>query len=161
MLTLFEKKSGRAFWSVGIIRKSGIVEKLGQFFHNVFTNAGRDFAHNQIYTNTSAGTRGAGFIAVSAEATAPVAGDTTLAGEIAAGGLERADATTKTHTNGTNTTTLQHTFTASASHTAVGKCADFNAASAGTMVHAGQFTEGTATLASGDSLQVTITITLG
>ena len=44
--------------------------------HNTFTNAGRDLAHAQMYTNTSAGTRGCGYIASSTEGTTPVAGDT-------------------------------------------------------------------------------------
>lgn len=127
---------------------------------NLFTNAGRDFAHNQIYTNTAAGTRGAGFIAVSAETTAPAAGDTTLAGEITTGGLGRADADTKTHTNGTNTSTIEETFTASGAHTAVHKAALFNASSAGTMPHAANFSTDV-TLATNDQLKVTFTLTLG
>lgn len=128
--------------------------------HNVYTNAGRDRAHQEQYTNTSAGTRGAGFVAVSAETTAPTASDTTLAGEITTGGLARADATTKTHTNGTNTSTIEHTYTASAGHTAVHKAAIFNASSAGTMSHAAVFTSDV-TLATNDQLKVTFTLTLG
>lgn len=128
--------------------------------HNLFTNAGRDFTHNQIYTNTSAGTRGAGFVAVSAETTAPAAGDTTLAGEISTNGLARADATTKSHTNGTNTSTIEHTFTASGAHTAVHKAALFNASSSGTMPHAANFSSDV-TLATNDQLKVTFTLTLG
>lgn len=128
--------------------------------HNVYTNAGRDRAHTEQYTNTSAGTRGAGFVAVSTETTAPTATDTTLAGEIASGGLSRADATTKTHTGGTNTSVVEHTFTASAGHTAVHKAAIFNAASTGTMSHAANFSSDV-TLATNDQLKVTFTLTLG
>lgn len=125
--------------------------------HNLGTNAGEDFLHAQMYTNTSAGTRGAGFIAVSSNTVAPDVSDTTLAGEIGSGGLERADADTKDHTGGTNTTLIEHTFTASATHTDVQKTALFNAASTGTMPHENTFTA--TTLNSGDELKISWTIT--
>ena len=127
--------------------------------HNLLTNSGRDWMHAQVYTNTAAGDRGAGYIALTTSTTTPAAGDTLLASEITTGGLERADATTKTHSSGTNSTTLQHTFTSSATHTAVIKAALFNAASSGTMAHINTFTS--VTLQSADTLQVTWTLTLG
>ncbi len=135
-------------------------EQIMKFKKNLFTNAGRDLAHNQMYINTSAGTRGAGFIAVSAETTAPAAGDTTLAGEIASGGLSRADAVTKTHTPGSNTSLVEHTFTASAGHTAVHKSGLFNASSGVTLAHAANFSSDV-TLATNDQLKVSWTLTLG
>ena len=130
--------------------------------HNLLTNGGRDQMHSQVYNETNATNteRGAGYIAVSADSGAPAAGDTTLTGEIASGGLSRADATTNTHTTGTNTTTLAKTFTASATHTAVHKSATFDAASTGNMVHEAAFSAD-ATLQSGDTLTVTWTLTLG
>jgi len=127
--------------------------------HNLLTNSGRDWMHAQVYTNTAAGDRGAGYIALTTSTTTPAATDTLLASEITTGGLERADATTKTHSSGTNSTTLQHTFTSSATHTAVIKAALFNAASSGTMAHINTFTS--VTLQSADTLQVTWTLTLG
>ena len=135
-------------------------EQIDYYKHNLFTNAGRDLAHAQMYTNTSAGTRGAGYIAVSADTGAPAAGDTSLTGEIASGGLSRADATTKTHSAGTNTSVVEHTFTASAGHTAVHKAALFNASSGVTMAHAAVFSSDV-TLATNDQLKVTFTLTLG
>ena len=81
--------------------------------HNLLTTDGRDFFHAQVYTNTSAGTRGANFIALTTDSSGADAGDTTLPSEITTGGLARAVATTITHTNDTNTTTLVKTFTAS------------------------------------------------
>ena len=126
---------------------------------NLLTNGGRDFIHNQAYTNTSAGTRGSGYVAVSADAGAPATGDTTLTGEITANGLGRADADTKTHTTGTNVTTIEHTYTATGTHTAVVKSALFNAASVGTMTHENTFTS--VTLQANDTLKVTWTLTLG
>ena len=127
--------------------------------HNLLTNSGRDWMHAQVYTDTSAGTRGAGYIGLSSNTGTPAATDTTLAGEITANGLQRIDAGTKTHTAGTNSTTIQHTFTASAVHTAVVKASLFNAASNGFMAHINTFTA--VTLQASDTLQVTWTVTLG
>ena len=126
---------------------------------NLLTNGGRDFIHNQAYTNTSAGTRGSGFVAVTTDAAAAAATDTVLATEITTNGLARADADTKTHTTGTNVTTIEHTFTATGTHTAVVKSGLFNAASVGTMTHENVFD--TVTLQTNDTLKVTWTLTLG
>jgi len=128
---------------------------------NLLTNAGRDWMIAQVYTNTSAGTRGSGYIALTANSTSPAAGDTNLAAEITSGGLARADATTKSHTGGTNSTTIQHTFTASATHTNVQKSGLFNNTkdNSDTMSHENVFTA--VTLQSSDTLQVTWTTTLG
>ncbi len=135
---------------------------LAFFKHNLLTTDGRDQMHSQVYNETNATNteRGAGYIAVSADSGAPAAGDTTLTGEIASGGLSRADATTNTHTDNTNTTTLAKTFTASATHTAVHKSATFDASSSGNMIHEAAFSSD-ATLVSGDTLTVTWTLTLG
>jgi len=128
---------------------------------NLLTNAGRDWMIAQVYTNTSAGTRGSGYIALTANSTSPAASDTNLAAEITSGGLARADATTKSHTGGTNSTTIQHTFTASATHTNVQKSGLFNNTkdNSDTMSHENTFTA--VTLQSSDTLQVTWTTTLG
>lgn len=135
------------------------VVRLAYDKKNLLTNAGRDWMHAQVYTNTSAGTRGAGYLAVTTDTGSPAAGDTTLASEITTGGLARADAGTKTHTGGTNSTTIAHTFTASAIHTAVQKGALFNASSSGTMAHENTFTA--ASLEINDTLTVTATLNLG
>jgi len=134
-------------------------ETITENRHNLLTNGGRDFIHAQAYTNTAAGTQGSRYIAVSTDTGSPAAGDTTLTGEISTNGLGRAAATTNTHSAGTNTSTLGITYTASGTHTAVQKSALFNASSSGTMTHENTFTS--VTLASGDSLQVTWTLTLG
>lgn len=125
---------------------------------NLLTFPGRDWMHNQLYTNTAVGTRGTGFIAVSADAGSPATGDTTLTGEITTGGLARADADTKQHINGTNLTTIEHTFTASAIHTGVRRVMLFNAASGGTGSHSNTFTA--ANLEVNDTLKVTGLLTL-
>jgi hypothetical protein len=127
--------------------------------HNLLTTDGRDFFHAQVYTNTSTGTRGANFIALTTDSSGADAGDTTLPSEITTGGLARAVATTITHTNDSNVTTLVKTFTASATHTAVQMSGTFNAASGATLAHEAVFTA--VTLVSSDTLQVTWTLTLG
>ena len=126
--------------------------------HNLLTNSGRDWMHAQVYTNSSAGTVGAYFIGLTVNTGSPAVGDTALTGEITAGGLARAAGAT-THSSGTNSTTIQKTFTASAVHTAVVKASLFNAASSGYMAHINTFTA--VTLQASDTLQVTWTVTLG
>lgn len=132
---------------------------IDQYHPNLLTTDGRDFFHAQVYTNTSAGTRGSGFLAVTTDSGAPAAGDTTLTTEITTNGLARADATTKTHTDNTNSTTIEHEWTASGTHTNVQKCGLFNAGAAGIMTHEGTFTA--ASLISGDKLKVTYVLNLG
>lgn len=134
-------------------------ETIDQYHPNLLTTDGRDFFHQQVYINTAAGTRGANYLAVTTDSGAPAAGDTTLTGEIAAGGLARADSTTKTHADNGNSSTIEHEWTASASHTNVQKCALFNNSSGGTMTHEGTFTA--ASLISGDKLKVTYVLNLG
>ena len=127
---------------------------------NLLTNNGRDYAIAQFYTNTSAGGVGMNFIALTSDSTGADAGDTTLPSEITTNGLERALATTITHSTGTNSTTLAKTFTASGTHTAVQMSGTFNQlAVGGTIGHEATFTS--VTLASSDTLAVTWTLTLG
>ena len=127
--------------------------------HNLLTTDGRDFFHAQVYTNTSAGTRAANFIALTTDSSGADAGDTTLPSEITTGGLARGLADTITHNNDSNVTTLVKTFTATATHTAVQMSGTFNAASGATLAHEATFTA--VTLVSSDTLQVTWTLTLG
>jgi len=127
--------------------------------HNLLTTDGRDFFHAQVYTNTSTGTVGANFIALTTDSSGADAGDTTLPSEITTGGLGRAIATTITHVDDSNTTTLVKTFTSSGTHTAVQMSGTFNAASSGILAHEAVFTA--VTLVSSDTLQVTWTLTLG
>ena len=125
--------------------------------HNLITDAGQDFFSAQCLTNTSAGTRGAGFIALTENGTAPAVTDTTLTAEITTNGLGRADAGTKTHTAGTDVTVIEHTFTASGAFSTVQKSGLFNASSSGTMFAENTFTS--TALATNDQIKVTWTIT--
>jgi hypothetical protein len=159
-IALGMKEHSNSIGELTVIKNKGRADEeiLCYKKRNLLTDAGRDEAHAQIYTNTSAGSRGAGFIAVTTDTGSPADGDTTLTSEITTGGLARADAGTKTHSAGTNSTTLSHTFTASATHTAVQKAALFDAASVGVMYHENTFTS--TTLISSDTLTVTWTLTL-
>ena len=144
-----------------IVTHKGKARHIAHFLKNLLANSGRDKMHAQVYTNTAAGTRGNGYIAVTTNTATPAATTTDLLGEITTGGLARADAVTKTHTASTNSTTIEHTFTASATHTAVHKSGLFDSTlPAGTMSHIANFTAD-ATLVSGDTLKVTWTLNLG
>jgi len=128
--------------------------------HNLLATDGIDIFHKAVYNDTSATEVGNNFIALSVNTHTPVVGDTTLLGEITTGGLARIGATTNNHTDDTNVTTLAHTFTASATHTAVQLSGIFNQlAVGGTLTHENTFTP--ANLVSSDTLTVTWTLTLG
>lgn len=129
---------------------------------NLLTNDGRDKIHVDMYTTTSKSGSGFNYIGLSENVSAPNASDTSLTGEITTNGLARIQATTRSHTTGTNTSTIQHTFTASGAFTAVQKAALFNDAGPpvnGTMGHENTFTS--VALQTNDQLQVSWTITAG
>lgn len=129
--------------------------------HNLLTISGRNFFHAQLYTNTSPGTKGANAIALSEDATNPVAGDTALVGEITTGGLTRVQASSIVHVGGTNLTTLENVFTATAVFTAVHKSALFNQNTiGGQMTQAREFNADVA-LQISDTVTVTWSITTG
>lgn len=104
------------------------------------------------------------YMALTANATAPAASDTTLTAEIAtaSGGLIRAVAT-YAHTAGVASYTMTKTFTVNGSDVipvTVAKMGMFNASSAGTMTFE-TLLNATATLSAvGDTLTVTQTVTL-
>ena len=133
-------------------------ETLCKNKHNLLTNAGRDYFHDQCYKNTSAGGAGCNFIALSENSSGAAVGHTAVANEITTGGLNR-QVSTPSHSAGTNTTTLVKTFTSSATFTAVQLSGILNASSSGTLGHEATFTS--VALVSGDTLQVTWTLTLG
>lgn len=118
------------------------------------TNAGRDFQAAQM-----GGTPGAAanYIGLTANTTAPAATSTALTGEITTGTLARALAT-YAHTAGTATYTLTKTFTSDQTVT-IAKIGVFQGATAGTLVFE-TLLNATASLVSGDQLQITETVTL-
>lgn len=143
--------------AIVIKHDTGIRKTLAWFQHNLLTDAGKDWMHAQVYTNTAAGTRGAGYIASTESTITPAVANTTLTGEIATNGLTRADAGTKTHTAASNSTLIEHTFTATGAFTSVLASALFNASSAGTMPHIANFASGSGTLATNDTLKISWT----
>jgi hypothetical protein len=149
------------YCSAVVIKKNGERKQLASFKHNLLTDAGESWMHSQVYVNTSAGTRGAGFIGVTQSVITPAVGDTTLSGEMSTLGFTRFDATTKTYTGASNSTLIETTFTASGAITSILASALFNASSAGTMPHIANFTTGSGVMASADTLKVSWTLTLG
>jgi hypothetical protein len=128
----------------------------------MLVNAGKDLIYQNMASLSQAAA--ANYIALTANSTAPAAGDTTLTGEIttAGGGLVRAQAT-PAHTNGTSTYTLTKTFTANGSDAlpvTIAKIGVFNDASVGTMMFETLLNTTATISASGDALTVTETVTL-
>jgi hypothetical protein len=127
--------------------------------YNLILNAGRVQMHSQVYGTSGLLTNGFNYIAWTNDSGAPAAGDTTLASEIAANGLTRAQATTVTLPTGSgNQTVIDKTFTLTGTQS-VQKTALFTAASVGVMNHEIQFTP--RSLANTDTLQATWTNALG
>lgn len=158
-----EKPLGHTYWSVAVFDKDGNLKRqLAEFDHNVFPAGCIDSIHNLSFINTSnAGTRGFGFIAVTADTTQTInAAQTSLTGEISTNGLSRAEAGTKTHTAGTSTSLVEHTFTLSGTQSDITRAALFNASSGGTMGPFAAFSNGaTGQMVSGETVKVSITIT--
>lgn len=131
------------------------------------TDAGKDFQSRVMGDTASTGTgsyAAATYIALTANATAPAAGDTTLTGEIVTGGggLIRAQAA-YAHTAGASTYTLTKTFTVNGSDSipvTVAKIGVFNASSSGTMVFETLLSSTAPLSAIGDQVQVTETVTI-
>lgn len=136
--------------------------KLLSIRKNILLDSGRDFLHYQGYITANVGTAVLQYIALSTDAGAPAHGDTTLTGEVTTNGLARAQATTDSHTAGTNTSTIAFTWTASGTVNSIQKCALFTAAGpppAGTM--ANETTFSVTNMSATDQLSLTYTITLG
>lgn len=161
---LEDTQSKFGFISTDIYRKALNMWEAGcRFWPNVQTTVGRDRIHALGYTLTSlSGNAGFNNVALSSDTGGASAAHTALAGEITTNGLQRATAGTITHTNGTNSTLIDHTFTASGSFTAIVLCALFNINTApvsGTMGHEG--TISSTDLASGDGIRIQYTVNNG
>lgn len=77
---------------------------------NLRVNGGADFWNLQLFATSGAAGNQANWIALTTDATAPAATDTSLASEETANGLARAQATI-THSAGAGSTLLSHTWT--------------------------------------------------
>lgn len=129
----------------------------------MITNAGRDFVAKQVSGAASA-TAVAKWVGITANATAPAAGDTSLTGEIttAGGGLIRQVAV-YAHTLGTASWTLTSTFTANGTDAlpvTIAKRGIFDQlAIGGTLVYEALVTPTAVLSAPNDSLVLTDTVT--
>lgn len=134
----YMSRDWRSLWTKKRLTESGIercnADPTTVFYesrqHNLVTNAGFDAIASQV-GNTGTQDAACNYVAMSNDATAPAATDTTLTGEIAVNGLSRAQGT-YSHTGGTKTFRIQKVFTFSGTQSAQ-KSATFNASSAGTM----------------------------
>lgn len=125
---------------------------------NLITNAGRIALHTQGYGISGLLANGFNYIALSDTIATSDPTATTLAGEIVSSGLSRVQGLVTLPTGSANQTTISNVFTAIGGVSAK-TAALFTAPSGGTMNHVLGFTE--RSLISGDTLQVTFTITLG
>jgi hypothetical protein len=125
---------------------------------NQKTDVGIVQLHTQGYGTSGLLTNGFNYIALTNSAITPAHGDTTLAGEIVANGLSRAQGTVTLPTGTGTQTTVDHTFICATAPQAAQAAALFTAASVGVMNHELTFTQ--RSLQIGDTLQTTYTITL-
>ena len=103
-----EEKDGKPIYDDWKVLANGVP--------NLLTNAGKDLLHNYgyIYVTASAITAvGANFIALTEATITPGVTDTTLSSEISTNGLQRAAATTATHTPAANTSVVSKTCSSS------------------------------------------------
>jgi hypothetical protein len=126
--------------------------------------AGRDWAASALGDTSGSRAAAADYMALTANATAPSAGDTTLTAEIATGGggLIRKQAT-YAHTGGAATYTLTATFTANGSDSlpvTVAKVGIFNASSSGAMPWSTLLSPTAVFSGVGDATTITQTITI-
>ena len=135
-------------------------EILCKAVENQLQDDGADDMHIALWENQSAAAQlGFTHMAVSDDGGGlPTDATTTLAAEISTNGLGRNDADTTTHTTGQKTTLIEHTYTASGTHTAVQKGALFDQNSTGTMGIIYLFTS--TNLVNTDTLKVSVTVTL-
>lgn len=131
---------------------------------NIVTDAGRVAIHTYVYgtsaQRTSAGLgSGLNYIALSDDSATPLAGDTSLTGELSTNGLTRAQGTVTLPTGSGTITQVSRQFTyTGVSSQQVQKMALFDAISGGKMAHEIQFAP--RTLLTNDQLTVTVSITL-
>lgn len=149
------------YWTVIHTRLDGTQRVLADNVHNVFPSACIDKIHKMAFIDTTATEVGFNYIALTADTGQTInAAQTTLTGEISTNGLGRVLAGTKTHTNGTNTSLIEHTFTLSGTQSDITRAALFNAASTGVMGPFAAFSNGaTGSMSSGETVKVSITIT--
>lgn len=161
---IVESASPKGYVTVTVKHPDGTTKVLCDRKPNLFTNKGLDFIHDSAYKDTVRRSTPANWIAVSAGTVAPAKTQENLEGEITTGGLKRAQGTVA-HMEGSNTTTIEWTFEASAVHNDIHKAALFTQAQdaiGGTtiMTNVEDF-QADETLQSGSQLTVKWTIEIG
>lgn len=132
--------------------------KSRSFQHNLRTNVGADFWNTQLFS-TAPGGAGAGFMALTTDATAPGATDTTLTSEETTNGLARTTALTPTHSAGASSSVFTKTFTYTGGVSKViAKVGLFNATSSGTLVLETLLASTATVNTNGDTIAITWTI---
>ena len=150
------------YWTVVHTKLDGTQRVLADNVHNVFPSACIDKIHKMAFTDDTATEVGFNWIGLTADTTQTIdAAQTSLTGEITTNGLTRFKAPTRTHTNGTNTTLIEHTFTLTGTQSDITRAALFNAGpTGGTMGPFAAFSNGsTSQMVSGETVKVSITIT--
>jgi hypothetical protein len=126
--------------------------------HNIVTDAGRVRIHTFAY-GTASRTNGLNYIALTDDANAPAAGDTSLASELTTNGLTRVQGTVTLPTGSGTQTVIDKVFTyTAAGPQGVRKSALFDALVGGVMAHEVSFTQRTLFLNDTLTIQYTITI---
>ena len=164
--TLEEKadriKEVHTYWTIVHTKLNGEKRLLADFEHNVFPAGCIDKIHKMAFVDIAAAEVGFNWIGFTADTTQTInSAQTSLTGEIAANGLTRAQATTRTHTNGSNTSLIEHIFTLTGTQADITRAALFNAGpTGGTMGPFAAFGNGaTGQMVAGETLKASITIT--
>lgn len=163
------KPTRHAYFSVVIGKwnkeKNKLIEKLvSDFEHNAVPSVFIDKLHKMAFQDTTATERAFRAIGLTADTSQTLdATVTALTGEITTNGLARVDASSATHTAGTNSTVVSHTFTLTGSQSDITRAALFNVNTApvsGTIGPVAAFTNGaTGAMSSGETVNIAITIT--
>ena len=155
-------KEVHTYWTVVHTKLNGEERLLADFEHNVFPTDCVDKIHTQMFTLSALSGSGFVYLALTADTGQAInASQTALTGEIAVNGLSRVLAGSRVHTDNSNTTVLEHTFTLTGTQADVTRAALFDTAvTGGIMGPFAAFTGGaTGQMVNGETLKVTVTVT--
>lgn len=155
----------KGYVTVTVKRADGSVEELCHNKKNLLLNEGRDAMHTALYTNGVAIQPPFNFIGLSSNAAAPIATNTRTTWELiendGTNGLGRAQATTRTHTTGTNTSILAHSFALTGQELNVQKACVLDTISTGSGIAGHENTFTNTNLEVGDLISISWTFSLG
>ena len=153
-----------AYFSVVITKNDGSEKLVSDFEHNAVPSVFIDKLHKMAFQDLTAAERSFGSIGLTANTAQTLdATVTALTAEITTNGLARINASSRTHTAGTNSTVVSHTFTLTGSQTDITRAALFNIDTApvsGTIGPVAAFTNGaTGPMDANETINVAITVT--